>query len=86
MNRRGIMNSVLTIGAAGAAAYGITRGVQNGTFQRLPQTISNALDNSQSEQPFQDVGANQVGGQGANPIRTIAEQEAENNNAHFEQW
>ena len=61
-NSRGMLTSLLTIGAAGAAIYGITRGVQNGTFQRLPQTVSNALNNPQVQQftkPLQNMVGNQ---------------------------
>ncbi len=61
-NRQGMMTSILAIGAAGAAIYGITRGVQNGTFKNLPQTISNALNNSgaqQLTQPLQNMTTNQ---------------------------
>ncbi len=63
-NRRGMMTTLLTIGAAGAAVYGITRGIQNGTFQRLPQTVSNALNNQavqqmQMTQPLQNMENNQ---------------------------
>lgn len=57
-NRRGMMTSLLAIGATSAAIYGITRGVQNGTFQRLPQTVSNALNNPQVQQftkPLQNI-------------------------------
>lgn len=63
-NRRGMMTTLLTIGAAGAAVYGITRGIQNGTFQRLPQTVSNSLNNQavqqmQMTQPLQNMENNQ---------------------------
>lgn len=61
-NRRGMMTSLLTIGAAGAAIYGITRGVQNGTFKRLPQTASNALNNPTVQQvtkPLQNMNNSQ---------------------------
>lgn len=70
----GIMNKALTIGAASAAVYGIRKGIQNGTFQQLPEKISNAFNNSQ-----EDV-------QPTNAIQAIAEQEAKNNNAHFQAW
>ncbi|HEX6594352.1 MAG TPA: hypothetical protein VF095_07170 [Bacillota bacterium] len=58
------MTTLLTIGAAGAAVYGITRGIQNGTFQRLPQTVSNSLNNQavqqmQMTQPLQNMENNQ---------------------------
>ncbi|MFC4023347.1 hypothetical protein ACFOUV_05860 [Oceanobacillus longus] len=32
-NRQNMMTALLTTAATGAAIYGITRGVQNGTFQ-----------------------------------------------------
>ncbi|MCG3420050.1 hypothetical protein [Oceanobacillus jordanicus] len=57
-NGRGIMTSLITMSAAGAAIYGITRGVQNGTFQRLPQSISNAMNNptvQQMTKPLQNM-------------------------------
>ena len=50
------------IGAAGAAIYGITKGVQNGTFKQLPQTVSNAMKNPQMKQlmqPMQNIMGNQ---------------------------
>ncbi|RKQ29668.1 hypothetical protein [Oceanobacillus halophilus] len=55
MNNRGMMTSLLTIGAAGAAIYGITKGVQNGTFQKLPQQVSNAVQNSMNNQTVQQI-------------------------------
>ncbi|WP_162632566.1 hypothetical protein [Paraliobacillus zengyii] len=74
INPMGMMNKALTIGAASAAVYGIRKGMQNGTLQQLPEKISNAFNNSQSQvQP-------------TNAVQTIAEQEAKNNNAHFEAW
>ncbi|MFC3040471.1 hypothetical protein ACFOGI_09460 [Virgibacillus xinjiangensis] len=57
-NRPGMMTSLLTIGAAGAAIYGIRKGVRNGTFQRLPQTVTNAMNNPQMQQmakPLQNM-------------------------------
>ncbi|MDL4839786.1 hypothetical protein [Aquibacillus rhizosphaerae] len=87
----GLVNKVLTVGAASAAIYGIRKGMQNGTFQRLPETINNALDNPQIQQfmqPIQNMvnNQNQSGVEPTNAVQTIAEQEAKNNNAHFEQW
>lgn len=70
----GIMNKALTIGAASAAVYGIRKGMQNGTFEQLPEKIGNIFSNSQ-----EDV-------QPTNAIQSIAEQEAKNNNAHFQAW
>lgn len=54
-----MMTSLLIIGAA---IYGITRGIQNGTFQRLPQTVSKALNNPQGQQitqPLQNMAEKQ---------------------------
>ncbi|WP_157087626.1 hypothetical protein [Oceanobacillus damuensis] len=61
-NRQGVMTAVLTTAAAGAAVYGITRGVQNGTFQRLPQQLSNAMNNPAMQQitkPLENMANNQ---------------------------
>ncbi|MCY8235379.1 hypothetical protein [Priestia endophytica] len=61
-NRRGMMTSLLALGATGAAIYGITRGVRNGTFQQLPQTVSNILNSQQGQQmtnPLQGMTNNQ---------------------------
>lgn len=65
-NQRGMLTSLLTIGAAGAAIYGIAKGVQNGTFKQLPQTVSNAMNNSQVQQlmqPMKNMPGNQQGQQ-----------------------
>lgn len=61
-NRRGMITSLLAIGATGAAIYGISRGIQNGTFQRLPQQLSNAMNNPAVQQltkSVQNLGNNQ---------------------------
>ncbi|WP_018932977.1 hypothetical protein [Gracilibacillus lacisalsi] len=80
----GLMNRVLAVGAAGAAIYGITRGVQNGTFQRLPETVNNALNNPQVQQftkPVQNMltNQNQNNTQPANAVQnavqTVADEE-----------
>ncbi|WP_218775530.1 hypothetical protein [Oceanobacillus senegalensis] len=55
MNNRGMMTSLLTIGAAGAAIYGIARGVQNGTFQKLPQQVTNAVQSTFSNPNLQQA-------------------------------
>ncbi|SET67439.1 hypothetical protein SAMN05216389_12013 [Oceanobacillus limi] len=58
MNNRGMMTSLLTVGAAGAAIYGIRKGIQNGTFQRLPQQLTNAMNSQtvqQMTQPIQNM-------------------------------
>lgn len=52
------MTSLLTIGAASAAIYGISKGVQNGTFQKLPQNVSNLMNNQTVQQftkPLQEM-------------------------------
>ena len=49
-NQNGVMTSLLAVGAAGAAIYGISRGIRNGTFQQLSQTVSNALNSQPVEQ------------------------------------
>lgn len=64
MNNRNMVTSLLAIGATGAAIYGITRGVQNGTFQKLPQQVTNALQNTMNnqqmaQQPIQNIMNNQ---------------------------
>jgi hypothetical protein len=62
VNNRGMITLLLTIGAAEAVIYGITRGIQNGTFQQLPQTISNTLNNQNVQQltkPLQNMMDNQ---------------------------
>lgn len=43
MNKGMIVTSLRTIGSIGAAINGIARRAKNGTIQRLPQTVSNAL-------------------------------------------
>ncbi|WP_226038514.1 hypothetical protein [Aquibacillus saliphilus] len=81
------MTSALTLGAAGAAIYGIRKGVQNGTFERLPKTINNALNSSQVKQvthTLQKMRNRKKPNE--QPVQTVAQQEAKNNNAHFEQW
>ncbi|WP_117170935.1 hypothetical protein [Paraliobacillus sediminis] len=72
----GLLNKALTIGAASAAVYGIRKGMQNGTLQQLPEKISSAVTNMQSQTQVQPT----------NAIQSIAEQEAKNNNAHFQAW
>ncbi|MBP1969391.1 hypothetical protein J2Z83_001495 [Virgibacillus natechei] len=60
-NRQVMLNSLITIGAV-SAIYGITRGVQNGTFQRLPKIFSNAMNNptiQEIRQPLQNMINNQ---------------------------
>lgn len=54
-NNRGIMTSLFTVGAIGAVIYGVSRGIQNGTFQRWQQTLSNAMNNSQVQQLMQPL-------------------------------
>ncbi|GEN31410.1 hypothetical protein HNQ35_001919 [Cerasibacillus quisquiliarum] len=45
-NRRGMMTTLLTIGAAGAAVYGITKGIQNGTFQQMGKQVQNMMNHT----------------------------------------
>ncbi len=90
----GVMNRLLAAGAAGAAIYGITRGVQNGTFQRLPETIINALNNNGQLQQFTQPIQNMVNqGQDMmqqpantvqNAVQTFAEED-NNNSVMYEQ-
>ncbi|KKB34413.1 hypothetical protein [Bacillus thermotolerans] len=50
-NQRGMMiTSLLAAGATGAAIYGISRGLQNGTFQQMSKNVTSALINSQPVQ------------------------------------
>ncbi|PAV29357.1 hypothetical protein CIL05_10815 [Virgibacillus profundi] len=61
-NRQGMMTTLITTAVAGAAIYGITRGVQNGTFQRLTGQFSNLMNNPTVQQmtnPQQNIGNNQ---------------------------
>ncbi|SHF91969.1 hypothetical protein [Ornithinibacillus halophilus] len=61
-NNRNVMTSLLTVGAAGAAIYGISKGIQNGTFQKLPQKMSDLMGNPTIEQvtePIQNMMNNQ---------------------------
>ncbi|WP_368652961.1 hypothetical protein AB4Y30_14645 [Ornithinibacillus sp. 4-3] len=55
MNNR-VITSLLAVGAAGATIYGIRKGIQNGTFQRLPQQLSNAMNNPAAQQFVQNLG------------------------------
>ncbi|WP_152657808.1 hypothetical protein [Oceanobacillus sp. CFH 90083] len=85
MNNRNMMTSLLALGAAGVAAYGVTKGIQNGTFQKLPQTISNALNNQNVQQltkPIQNMMGNQGGQQLTNAVQQGASklQQMGNNN------
>ena len=50
MNNRGMMTTLLTVGAAGAAIYGIKKGMESGTLQKLPQTFSKAANNQNVQQ------------------------------------
>ncbi|MYL56646.1 hypothetical protein GLW20_03910 [Virgibacillus halodenitrificans] len=76
-NRRGMITSLL-VGAAGVAIYGISRGVQNGTFQRLPQQISTAVNNPAVQQLtkfVQNLGNNQNMQQISNAFGTETRQQ-----------
>ncbi|WP_156520740.1 hypothetical protein [Oceanobacillus sp. Castelsardo] len=55
MNNRSMMTSLLTIGAAGAAIYGIGKGMQNGSLQKIPQQVSNMVQNTLSNPNVQQV-------------------------------
>lgn len=63
MNKgRGVMSSLLAVGATGAVVYGISKGIQNGSFQRWQKNISNAMNNSQVKQfmqPIKDITSSQ---------------------------
>lgn len=74
-NQRGMLTSLITIGAAGAAIYGITKGVQNGTFKRLPETLSNVMNNPQVQQmtnSLQNMTGNQNDQQGSSHMQEAA--------------
>lgn len=67
MENRGMMTSLLAIGAAGVAIYGIKKGVENGTFQRIPQNVSNTMSsmmNNQTVQQATEAIQNMMGNQG----------------------
>lgn len=87
MNNRGMITSLLTIGAAGAVIYGITRGIQNGTFQNLPQTISNTLNNQNVQQltkPLQNMMDNQNSQQLTNELQQGASNLMGDNNQNMQ--
>ncbi|TXL65775.1 hypothetical protein FHP05_06545 [Cerasibacillus terrae] len=44
-NNRGMMTTLMAVGAAGAAIYGIRRGMQNGTFQQMGKSLQNMTNN-----------------------------------------
>ncbi|RDW18331.1 hypothetical protein CWR48_12175 [Oceanobacillus arenosus] len=67
-NRQGVMTALITTAAAGAAIYGITRGVQNGTFQRLPGQLSNAMNNPAVQQLTNTLGSSNTQQQNENNI------------------
>lgn len=62
MDNRGMMTSLLAIGAASAAVYGIKKGVENGTFQRIPKNVSNAMSNVMNNETVQQI---------AEPLQTM---------------
>ncbi len=75
-----MMKSLMAIGAAGAAAYGIRKGVQNGTFQRMPQAVSNMMNNGGGQmqnavKQMQPAGTNQLANQMQNMAGTQNKQE-----------
>ncbi|OLN22166.1 hypothetical protein BTO30_10455 [Domibacillus antri] len=57
-NRNGIMSSLFTLGAIGAAIFGMTKGFRNGTFQPLLKSIMGTAA-PQMAQPIQGMMANQ---------------------------
>lgn len=59
-NRNNMMTSLLAIGATGAIIYGVTRGIQNGTFKRLQQPVSNVLENAQQTLQSNQQGIQQL--------------------------
>jgi hypothetical protein len=75
-NRPGMMTSLLALGATGAAIYGITRGVKNGTFQQLPETISNVLNNQQMKKPLQGMMNNQQVQQLTEPLEGMMDNQS----------
>ncbi|HEY4601839.1 MAG TPA: hypothetical protein VIG73_11280 [Cerasibacillus sp.] len=64
-NRRGMMTTLLTIGAAGAAVYGITRGIQNGTFQQMGKQFQNMMNNTGIQEVTSTLTNTLQGAQGA---------------------
>ncbi|RJS59127.1 hypothetical protein [Bacillus sp. PK3_68] len=54
-NQRGVLTSILAVGATGAAIYGISRGVQNGTFRQMTKVVSNALNSQPIQQMAQPM-------------------------------
>jgi hypothetical protein len=82
-NRQGVMTALITTAAAGAAIYGITRGVQNGTFQRLPGQLSNAVNNPAVQQftkPLQNMVNNENMQQLTNTLGSNNTQQQNENN------
>ena len=91
MNKRGgMMTSLLTVSAAGAVIYGVTRGIRNGSFQRWQQTISNTMKNPQVKQfmqPLKNMTNNQAGQQLATNIQNGTnnlQQHAYRNNSNYQ--
>ncbi|KKB38019.1 hypothetical protein [Bacillus thermotolerans] len=72
-NQRTVMTSLLAAGAAGAAIYGISRGMRNGTIQQMTQNVTSALT---TNQPMQQI-ANTVlnsNASGSNKNQGLAQQ------------
>ncbi|MFD1064902.1 hypothetical protein [Oceanobacillus locisalsi] len=66
-NKKGMTSSLIAAGVAGAAAYGISRSVQNGSFQNMSQKLSNSMNSSTMKnmaEPLQDMLS--AGGQAMN--------------------
>lgn len=78
-NRNNMMTSLLTVGAAGAIIYGVSKGIQNGTFQRWQQNISNSMNSTQGQQNMQPT-QNTANQQQENQSLTSNSQYANNNN------
>ncbi|GIO23566.1 hypothetical protein [Oceanobacillus sp. J11TS1] len=57
-NQKGMITSLIAAGVVGAAAYGISKGVQNGSFQNMSQKLSNSMNSSTMQdmaKPLQDM-------------------------------
>lgn len=72
-----IIVRMLTLGAVGAAIYGIVRGVRNGTFQQWAKNIPNKLNMQnlqQATQPLQQM-TQPLQGMANNPLTEKAKQQ-----------
>lgn len=86
MNKgRGVMSSLLAVGATGAVVYGISKGIQNGSFQRWQKNISNAKNNSQVKQfmqPIKDITSSQGMQQLATNLQSMNNQSNQQSNSN----